>query len=826
MRLENHPNPTAILLLCGATFACTPSKLGGGSTTSDIECSPSNVLAALPGQTATTELECVVDGETKTTMATAFEARVAAPFEVELTAMAGRAPGAPFTIAVTFEPTNDGAEAGTVELDYRLGKTSHRAEIRIEGRAGERRPWGREAPAPSCAVGTAPLLARALTESGATIRDISIDATELAESSAQADGLLADGLTLPMIDELRSAPQRAGCLEGRLVGPIAAIGAGQTPIADSIRHAATQLGQPVDDRGVIGEVPGDFDDAVAAICKLTDDECGEPTGRLQGSLREAMTPILWAIADGLAARYERDDTLEGSAHDPSWWQKQGGYGLLFETGEDRYNAAFELDRGYLTGNRRRLYSAAAAIAHAVESAGWSQHTGKSGVRFDLETPAGWIQVRDGATTNYRADDEAILLLVDLGGDDRYLDEIATNENALNAVSVVIDLGGDDTYAIDPDAEPRHRGDDERGAVTLSERFSQGAARNGIAMLFDLGDGSDSYTAARGSQGYAHHGVGVLFDAGGDDVYSVEAAGQGAGQFGIAIAMDLGAGNDQRDAFHAAQGFGFVAGLGALIDDGGDDTYRCDTGLADQGGTSLYYAPQLPDGSNTSYCQGAGYGFRADHADLALSGGIGLLRDLGGDDRYEASVFAQGIGYWQGTGVLSDAGGNDRYDALYYAQGAGVHYAHGILVDEGDGADSFGEGLLASGLTLGSGHDFGVGVLISEGGDDRYRIANLGGGGASCNGVGLFVDNGGDDRYRGTTHSTGVSNGATCSAERPTAQSVGVMIDAGGDDSYEYPRTRVSAPNDGDRWGHGVNSRAVEIGAGIDAEGDSGIRAAR
>lgn len=821
----------ALIGLLAGSVGCLP-KDGGGpgphqSAQATIRCTPDAALATLRGLEIRSTLTCTVDGETPESRLTNIEASARPPFTAAVRPVSGRVAGASFVVEVGYLPSSDGAHAGEIRLRFRRGGAADEARVAVHGDAGRRGRWPALPAPPTCSAPTRSLIDEALDAEGLAVADLAIDDAELAEASAHEDGLLDDGMALPMLAELRRAPHRAGCVEGRLAGAIDALLSTPHPVAASIRHASRQLNASSDAGGPIGRSPGGFDEAITALCSIRRNQaCGEASGSLPDDLRGALAPILWSMVEGLAARFSRDDTLDGSAHDPTWWQVRGGFGLLFEIAEDRYNASYALDRAYLDGDRSALYEAAASLAHAIESTTWATFAGRQAVHYDLQTPAGWIRVRGGEATTYPADDQATLLLLDLGGDDVYSDVVASNESASNAVSLLIDLGGDDVYAIDTAAEPRHAGDDERGAVSLSERFSQGAARNGIAMLFDLGGGDDRYTSLRGSQGYAHQGVGVLFDDGGSDRYTSEAASQGAAQFGIAIAMDLGGGDDERRSFTTSQGFGFTAGAGLLVDDGGRDLYLCDTGDPASDGTALYPAAQVPGTSNTSLCQGAGFGFRSDVADLALSGGIGLLRDLGGDDRYIASVYAQGVGYWQSVGVLSDGGGDDTYDAHYYAQGAGVHFANGILVDEGDGADVFGEGLLAHGLTLGAGHDFGVGVLISEGGDDRYRIPNFGGGAASCNGVGLFADNGGDDVYAGTTHSTGVSNVGACVGDRPNADSIGVMIDAAGADTYRYPRSEHRVPADDARWGHGFGAASGEYGVGLDGTGDTGLHPQR
>jgi hypothetical protein len=301
----------------------------------------------------------------------------------------------------------------------------------------------------------------------------------------------------------------------------------------------------------------------------------------------------------------------------------------------------EANREYMLGlTRARLYRAAAQIAFAIEDVDWTAFAGMQGVDYRLETNAGLILVRDGGPTTWEEQGD-ILLQIDLGGDDDYLDEVASNTSAANPVSLAIDLGGLDTYhyesvetpwdqvgLLPADADGRYMGNGQYGNYTLSNRFRQGAARNGIAMLFDFGGGDDHYQSLRGSQGYAHMGVGVLFDDGGDDVYEGEAAVQGSAQYGIGLAVDAGAGIDARRAFTFAQGFGWVGGAGVLVDGGGDDTYSCDIGDPNQGGLPVYYSPQLPQLGNTSFCQGAGYGLRNDSSSTqSQAGGIGILHDV-------------------------------------------------------------------------------------------------------------------------------------------------------------------------------------------------------
>ena len=120
------------------------------------------------------------------------------------------------------------------------------------------------------------------------------------------------------------------------------------------------------------------------------------------------------------------------------------------------------------------------------------------------------------------------------------------------------------------------------------------------------------------QGWANLGVGVLYDDGGDDTYLAEEGAQGAASMGIALFMDA-SGNDEHRSFHASQGFAYVQAVGMVWDGGGDDVWYANPGKEEDGGTTLYYSPQLPSGGNSSFSQGAGFGLltRGEPGDFGL-----------------------------------------------------------------------------------------------------------------------------------------------------------------------------------------------------------------
>jgi hypothetical protein len=746
----------------------------------------------------------------------------------------------PNVIAITFvvflgcEGNNEGdpSRVGTV-LD---------AGVVDAGPVDGDKTWDPPIEIPACSYGIdAPLFDEAMAQMGLTSERFGFDATDLAQSDYETAGYLDDEARLSWFRDALENPGKLGCLEGEFAFPLGAFLDQAHPVSSAIRHAAVLLDAPPDTAPPSTMPPEEnsFEDAIAAICAAASASgggCQEPSGDLPLQLAKTVAPILWGIVEVIHAHalVHQNPWIP----DEEWWRANGGNLLTIQPdapAPDLHDAA---ERGFLLSGEHQalLYRAASQLAFAIEEVDFSAMVDLMGVSFVQDTPFGQIRFSGGENHIHADLGIKMMFFVDLGGDDTYLTPMGSNQGRQNPVSIAIDTGGKDVYAytetgsselgglLPSDSDGRYPGDENYGEISLSSIGRQGSARDGVAMLFDYGGSDDIYRSLRGSQGYAQSGVGVLFDDGGDDAYISEATSQGAAQFGIGILMDAGEGDDTRYAFTQSQGFGYVKGAGFLVDGGGNDLYRCDHGSPELGGLPIYYSPQMPGSGNSSFCQGAGFGRRGSDIQSHLSGGLGILRDLGGDDKYEASVFGQGSGYWQGTGILSDQSGMDTYDAFYYVQGAAAHYAIGVLSDDGAESDHFNANLDVRHVHLGSGHDYSVGIMINEGGDDSYTFSSLAVGASNCNGVGIFIDNAGNDLYQtDSDYGSGMGNvSSECIETRPDAKSIGLMLDGAGNDVYEYPESNFPVPDEGSQWGHARNGLESEFGVGIDGVGNTGI----
>jgi hypothetical protein len=413
----------------------------------------------------------------------------------------------------------------------------------------------------------------------------------------------------------------------------------------------------------------------------------------------------------------------------------------------------------------------AAVAFDTKSASWGamllaqvvekevpllQEYAGSAYSVDIPTPMGRILLAGGGDDTHFAPDCA--LLVDLGGDDSYLGATGASRHDL-PVSVTVDIDGNDTYASPHEKTP-----------------AQGAGVLGIGMLLDCA-GDDRYEAHSFSQGCGRFGVGVQYDAAGNDAYVSRGFSQGAGLYGIGVLLDR-AGNDTYNTVYYAQGYGFSGGCGLLMDIAGDDRYVADD-------TDLVHVGDETPKHNESDAQGFGSGRRGDHTDgHNMSGGLGILDDLDGDDFYSAGVFAQGSGYWFGYGVLNDDRGDDRYRGVFFNLGASAHFAIGVLFDNGGNDESD----LVMTLGFGTAHDGSAAFYIDVDGDDTYtmsaaddRAVSLGS--SLNNSFSLFANIRGDDRYAPVGNTMGYSMARRGGEWAQYGPTTGLFFDIGGNDEY-------------------------------------------
>lgn len=334
-------------------------------------------------------------------------------------------------------------------------------------------------------------------------------------------------------------------------------------------------------------------------------------------------------------------------------------------------------------------------------------------------------VYEAATLNF--------IQIDYGGNDRYLNNAGTGVAGVG-VGLHIDYReGTDVYEALSNSQAFALGGvgilvDEGGSDGYSlTSFGQAFAAAGVAVLYDAGDGDDAYVSPPlagtiGTKAGGLGGVGILVDEGGSDHYQHDGLDAFVyGGAGTGILVEQGSGNDVYETHDVlVELLGTVIGdisgpvqvsaevpgaVAILYEEGGDDTYYCGEHVR-QG------------------CQGAGG-----------VGAFSALLDLGGNDLYQLGLAVtplqgnvlpvfptgQGIAYGEGSappgigvGILRDLSGDDRYVADKYAQGYATG-GLGLFLDEGAGTDSFTNalaplvGVRGNGQTWADGAALGVGI---------------------------------------------------------------------------------------------------------------------
>jgi len=447
--------------------------------------------------------------------------------------------------------------------------------------------------------------------------------------------------------------------------------------------------------------------------------------------RDAFLAAMWAQVDSAfaaAARCRARAFGSFSPQEMAFLEAQRW--RLTEVFAERIYIHLDRDRDRFEGNDRLIALAARldypalleAAAHLARLADplWASAVGLGlrrafadsldrDVLVERRTPHGRMII-GGTTGRWHRETDAAFVL-DLGGDDFYSGSHgAGGVSAGVPLSLVIDLAGDDAY------EATHAG-------------AQGAGCLGVGGLLDLA-GDDQYIGAQWCQGAGYFGVGWLDDRAGDDTYRGHAFCQGAGLFGFGLLLDHG-GRDRYEADAHAQGVGLPKGIGALLDLGG---------AADYSAKGRYPTSYGDAGIFDAWSQGCGTGFRT-----IASGGLGLLLDGGGANRFEAGNFSQGGGYYYGMGILEARGDEgDLYIGSRYNQGFSAHQAVGVFLEHG-GDDIY---TTRQGVAQGLAWDESVTLFVDAAGDDRYQGgAFFSLGAAAHNSCCLFLDRRGRDEYR-------------------------------------------------------------------------------
>ncbi|MFU8803702.1 MAG: hypothetical protein ACNA8W_07840 [Bradymonadaceae bacterium] len=720
-------------------------------------------------------------------------------------------------------------------------------------------------PGASCATGPGgtpiclPVQCECAGHLGISSADAALDRALKAISKSQCALVIDAGLAGELV-ELDGLPLGAPGLSHDLSFPLPFLGRiSQTVAALDIAEDSPVSAFEASARQAGFEVTGEpasttFDDPTLsaltqAVIELIEAGSGTPdTAELEAAANEVpesfqavAAPIIRAVADALIAR---NDALDGAGLTGSTLEELFDHAPhLFLPGTvTQEGGAPDLSdpdvQALLNGlPLEALTKAAADLAATIEAATRDldiPETDWSNFSYVVDTPTGKVILGDTRDTVYDPTIDSTLqgpiaVLIDAGGDDTYLVDAGANTSAANGVSLLVDLGGHDTYGYVEVSDPLDGEDfltsdaagrktpagalsQHDGPVSLSTDARQGAGRFGIGMLIDLGDGDDTYQSLRMSQGASVFGVGLLFDSGGEDIFEAEALSQGAAIGGLAVLWSV-SGDDHFRIWHAGQGFGTASGTGVLFNREGADTYEAVPGQTN-GRDVLYFSPAFAGRANRNLAQGASTGLRAGADDPGLGGGLGILRDVSGNDIYSGGTYTQGYGSTLGVGVLADASGDDRYRGLGSLQGVGEWLGAGILIDE-SGNDVFNDGAITLQNGQGTGYYLGWGVFAVLDGNNAIQYMAPAGGAGLDGGMGLAIIGPGDDTHIASSASWGFA-ARTTEASDPVheALTLGFFFDLGGV-ADDYQRADITGIGNDELWRQPDPSLPGVFGVGVD-----------
>ncbi|MGH9000274.1 MAG: hypothetical protein ACRDY7_12900 [Acidimicrobiia bacterium] len=293
-----------------------------------------------------------------------------------------------------------------------------------------------------------------------------------------------------------------------------------------------------------------------------------------------------------------------------------------------------------------------------------------------------------------------------------------------------------------------------------------------------GGGVDLWPVLRYSPGatddrYLHDYV-LIVDEGGDDTYLNNAAGN---------LLDLKRGPDGSPAPMKEPARGCQkAGLAGI--DFPEECVPAAAVLVDAAGDDTYGALEAPDPTGDGFCTDDPLVRRLFTGGAALAG-VGILLDGGGDDRYLGKTNALGAGHAAGVGILRDEAGNDSYLAFRSAQGYGLAGV-GLLSDQG-GDDTFGFYALGPSKPHAGYQRPGSGGVIDDRGTCDGLVRQLQGTGFVVGGYGLFLNHGGTDSYASAPPATQQSDAFMFphgSQGFGGNGGFGYFLDEGGHDAYE------------------------------------------
>lgn len=327
----------------------------------------------------------------------------------------------------------------------------------------------------------------------------------------------------------------------------------------------------------------------------------------------------------------------------------------------------------------KIRSAAVALVSKIELENpILRKVARSGAKIKSTTLlSGGIKIAIGGTGEDLHAEKDVHLCVDFGGSNRYTGRYGAG---IGYAGVLLDFGNG-TRA-------------EAGDATLGA----GILGVGIARF----DGAQNVLRAGSvTFGCGLAGVGILkFER----ATSIEgrALTLGTGLAGIGL-VAAGKESDRMRCAFRGLGVGLPQGIGWVVNLGGDDSYFGSSSQSAKGSTSRVRSDAI------------GFSSGISNVGSPFAGGIGLVTDLSGDDKYEAGDRSVSFAEFGGATSIFDEGGDDNYQAGENSIATSKEEASAYLHDLG-GSDLY---LAPDGNSIVSAGESSNAILFDRAGNDRY-----------------------------------------------------------------------------------------------------------
>lgn len=288
------------------------------------------------------------------------------------------------------------------------------------------------------------------------------------------------------------------------------------------------------------------------------------------------------------------------------------------------------------------------------------------------------------------------------------------------IKVAIGGTGEDVHA----ERDVHLCVDFGGSNRYTGRYGAGIGYSGVLLDFGNGTRADAGDATLGA---GILGVGIARFDGAQNVLRAGSVSFGCGLAGVGIlkferatsiegrALTLGTGlagiglvsagkeSDRLRCAFRGLGVGLPQGIGWVVNLGGDDSYFGSSSQSLKGSTGRTRSDSV------------GFSSGISHVGAPFAGGIGLISDLAGDDKYESGDRSLSFAEFGGATSIFDESGDDTYQAgdnsLVTANEESSAYLHDLA-----GSDLY---LAPDGNSIVSAGESSNAVLFDRAGDDRY-----------------------------------------------------------------------------------------------------------